>query len=154
MALLLIRHAHAGSKAQWSGEDHLRPLSETGRAQAAGLVRAVSDREVGRVLSSPHTRCTQTVRPLALARGLTVEECDALIEERGDEALALVGALAGTQAALCTHGDVVGIVLSTLAAEGMAVPGDARWAKGSVWVLQHDGSRFRAASYVPPPPVA
>ena len=34
----LVRHAHAGNKADWYGPDLARPLSERGRRQASGLV--------------------------------------------------------------------------------------------------------------------
>jgi hypothetical protein len=34
MSVLLIRHGHAGTRQEWDGEDHLRPLSARGKREA------------------------------------------------------------------------------------------------------------------------
>ena len=44
------------------------------------MVELFEDRDVDRVLSSPSVRCVQTVRPIALARKVTVEERPELAE--------------------------------------------------------------------------
>ena len=61
MALLLVRHAKAGNRFDWDGEDVDRPLSTAGRRQAAGLVDELAPYSVKRVLSSPFRRCVETV---------------------------------------------------------------------------------------------
>ena len=38
MTLYLLRHARAGRRSAWKGDDELRPLSKVGRRQAEGLV--------------------------------------------------------------------------------------------------------------------
>lgn len=147
MALLLVRHAHAGDRDAWDGPDHLRPLTPKGIGQAEGLVFALAGYPVEQVLSSPFTRCTQTVEPLALVRGVALERADALAEGHGVTALELVARLAGAPVALCTHGDVIGEVLGA-----MPVPDDYRMQKGSVWILEAEGGRYVRAHYLPPPP--
>jgi len=146
MALLLIRHAHAGDRDAWPAADHLRPLSVKGIGQAEALVFALSGYAVDCVLSSPSLRCTQTVEPLALVRGLTVEGCDALAEGNGPAGLDLVRRLAGAPVALCTHGDVIGEVL-----EAMPAPEGYRMQKASVWVLEAGAGGYSSARYLPPP---
>ena len=74
----LVRHGDAGSKAEWDGPDLARPLSETGRRQAAGLVARLRRYPVHRILSSPADRCRQTVQPLASRLRLAVEVTDLL----------------------------------------------------------------------------
>ena len=69
----LVRHAHAGKKAQWQGPDLARPLSAQGREEAVGLIERLGGRPLGRVLSSPAERCLQTVPPLAGRLGRPVE---------------------------------------------------------------------------------
>ena len=72
--LILLRHASAGRKADWPGDDFSRPLDERGAADAqalAGLIACFAP--VARVISSPALRCTDTVRPYAAAFGGTVE---------------------------------------------------------------------------------
>lgn len=151
MPLLLIRHAHAGTRKEWKGEDTLRPLSERGQRQARRLVRTVEGWGVQRILSSPYTRCHETVVPLAKAFGLKIEDSDALAEGHGSDALELVRQLAHEKVALCTHGDVIPDVLVPLADEDRLDLGPRpRQAKGSVWVLESTGHLFTKATYLPP----
>ncbi len=103
--MLLIRHARAGERAEWSGDDRRRPLDKRGRKQAADLVDALSDYRVARILSSPYDRCIQTVEPLAQARGLEIETRDELGEERQfAEGVELVRSLLDQDVAVCGHG--------------------------------------------------
>ena len=145
--LLLVRHASAGRRESWLGDDRLRPLDERGRRQADELVAQLSGFPVERVLSSPYVRCVQTVEPLARAHGLTVEETEALAEEHGEEAVALLRSLAGTAALLCTHGDVVPEVLDAF------LPGDGHETskKGSTWVLDLAGPGDGHHEHLQPP---
>lgn len=71
---VLVRHSHAGEKKQWHGPDVERPLSPLGHEQAHGLVAALSGIEIETLLSSPTTRCRQTLLPLAQARGLPIHD--------------------------------------------------------------------------------
>ena len=136
MAVLLVRHAHAGDRDEWEGPDHLRPLSAKGRRQAESLVRALAGFPLDRVLSSPYLRCTETVEPLASVRGTGLERCDALAEGNGRDALDLVLGLAGAPIVLCTHGDVVEDVL-----DGLGVDRSEETEKGATWVLDGSGAR-------------
>jgi 8-oxo-(d)GTP phosphatase len=103
--LLVIRHARAGDRSEWIGDDRRRPLDARGRKQADALVRELADFPIARILSSPYDRCVQTVEPLASARGLEVEVRDDLGEERqaGDGAR-LARSLVGEPVAICVHG--------------------------------------------------
>jgi phosphohistidine phosphatase SixA len=149
--VLLIRHAHAGSRKQWDGPDDQRPLSDKGFQQAARLVRELDGWAVQRVLSSPYVRCVQTVEALARELGVPVEVTDVLAEGHGAEAVDLVRSLANDKVALCTHGDVIPEVLVTLADEDRLELGpDPRQAKGSVWILEATGPLFTRATYLPP----
>jgi probable phosphoglycerate mutase len=55
-------------------------LTETGFAQAGALARALADRPIDRVFSSPLARCFETARPLARLRGCEVEVDERLVE--------------------------------------------------------------------------
>jgi 8-oxo-dGTP diphosphatase len=149
--VLLIRHAHAGTRRDWVGDDKLRPLSQKGYRQAVSLVRRLEGWGPGRILSSPYVRCVQTVQPLADDLGLKVEEVDELAEGAGLAALRLVRSLADRPIALCTHGDVIPEVLVALADEDRLDLGPApHQAKGSTWVLENRRGQFVKASYIPP----
>jgi 8-oxo-dGTP diphosphatase len=107
LPLLLNRHAKAGHRSQWDGDDRLRPLDEKGRRQAAALPEQLARFEISRIVSSPYRRCTETVEPLSEQRGVPIEERDELAEGASpNETLALVREL-GDDAVLCTHGDIL-----------------------------------------------
>jgi 8-oxo-dGTP diphosphatase len=78
--LLVVRHAAAGDRNDWNGDDARRPLDERGRRQAEGLVDELEPFTIRRIVSSPFDRCVQTVQPLARARALEVELADELAE--------------------------------------------------------------------------
>jgi 8-oxo-dGTP diphosphatase len=151
VTIYLVRHAHAGSRHDWPGADHERPLSSKGRKQARGIVERFGDRAITRVLSSPSTRCRQTVEPIAERCGVTVEESPAIAEgAHVGDAMALIRSLIRTDAVLCSHGDVIPEVISALAAGGVLVNGRRSAAKGATYVIEVDGGELLSATYVEP----
>ena len=148
MTLYLIRHADAGMRDPYSPSDHLRGLSEDGLRQATRIADRLVDSGVTRVLSSPYPRCVQTVEPLARRLGVEIETDTVLAEGvDGRRTLALMMALAGTEAVLCSHGDVIPDVLRLLAMTGTSINGRRRNAKGSIWTINTDGKALVAAAY-------
>jgi len=109
--VFLVRHATAGKRSKWQGDDRLRPLDERGRRQAEKLVEQLRDARFERILSSPYVRCVQTVEPLAKARGLPVETDDSLEEGRGAEAGLALFRRTGSDLVACVHGDLIEEVL-------------------------------------------
>ncbi|AQX16402.1 hypothetical protein BCR15_10100 [Tessaracoccus lapidicaptus] len=81
--LLLVRHAKAMLRKDWSGPDQERRLSGRGRRQARGLVPLLGAYGVQRLVSSASTRCVHTLKPYGEARGIAVETADLLTEEEG-----------------------------------------------------------------------
>ena len=69
-SVLLVRHASAGSRGEWNGDDRLRPLDETGQDQADELVRLLSRFEVDDIVTADHVRCVETVQPLSESIGV------------------------------------------------------------------------------------
>jgi 8-oxo-(d)GTP phosphatase len=102
--VIFVRHASAGDREKWVGNDRLRPLDEKGRRQSEELVAKLEPYAVERVLSSPFERCVQTVEPLAAARGLDVETTEVLGDGAGPDGVRrLLGELAGSPVVLCGH---------------------------------------------------
>ena len=151
MTLLLIRHAHAGSRKDWPGDDRLRPLSAKGLRQAAALpalLRAWAA-VAGAVESGAalHPDGATAGRPPRVK----IEEVEELAEGANGEAVELVRSLTDARVAMCTHGDVILEILVALADEDRLDLGPApRQAKGSVWVLEAKRGRFVKAKYLPP----
>ena len=156
MSIYLVRHAKAGDRQDWSPSDHLRPLSKKGRAQAVGLVDQLGDRGISRILSSPFVRCIQTVEPLATHLDLKVEEDDVLAEDSPAEVAAALArdlVRAGEEAVLCSHGDVIPMLLDHLMRrDGLRLEPEFACAKGSTWILEaHVSGQFKRGIYLPPP---
>jgi len=154
--VLLVRHAKAGSRANWSGDDAFRPVSPAGRRQADALVKTLTPYGPVRILSSPFTRWGWTVQPLGLALDTRVEDEPALAEGKGHWALSLVRRVREQYAddcvLLCTHGDVVLEILNELVeTDGVDLGPHPQWQKGSTWLLKASGERFVGADYLPPP---
>ncbi|MFL6226877.1 MAG: SixA phosphatase family protein [Actinomycetes bacterium] len=152
--LILARHAHAGDKLQWEGPDSLRPLSLAGQTEAAGLVIRLEDFPIERILTSPTLRCRQTVQPLANDRRLRVErEWAFSVDADLARVLALVEARAVQDSVVCTHGELIGQVLTRLVANGLAVDQPLQWPKGSSWLLDGANGQLTRARYLPPLPL-
>jgi len=119
--LLLIRHAPAGHRETWIGDDRQRPLDDKGRAQSAALAPALEGFPIERVLTSPYLRCVQTVEPLAAARRVPLEYRDELADDADPaEGRRLIGELAddGKRAALCAHGGLIQELLAEALPKG------------------------------------
>lgn len=149
MRLYLVRHAHAGSRSEWSEPDHLRPLSPKGWERANGLVDVLGDQGIQRLVSSHYLRCTQTFAPLAELLDIGIENHEALAEGASlADGIGLIDDLVstGTTAALCSHGDVIPELLAGLARRGAVLHGD-KCPKGSIWVLESSGGSIGHATY-------
>ena len=154
MTIYLVRHAKAGERGVWEGDDQLRPLSGRGRLQARGLLEVLEDAHFDRLLSSPYVRCMETVVPLSGERGVAIEPVDALAEGATlDEALALARKHAAGGAVFCTHGDIIPMLLEHYANHGVDIGTTPQWPKGSTWALETDATgEVISARYIPPPP--
>jgi 8-oxo-dGTP diphosphatase len=153
VTVYLVRHAKAGDREKWEGDDNLRPLTRAGLEQAKGLRDQLGGVHISRIVSSPSIRCLQTVEPLAQRLGLRVERNDALAEGMGTVPIKrLIRSLADTDTVLCSHGDVIQELLEELAAKGTVKPAEAeRLAKGSTWVLEEKKGTIASARYLEAP---
>jgi 8-oxo-dGTP diphosphatase len=139
--VLLVRHARAGDRGEWAGDDAHRPLDANGRKQAKRLAKRLEDLGATRLVSSPALRCVQTFEPAAKRLGLRLEQRDELAEGGGpDRLLSLLEDLGNSVPALSTHGDVIAEVVGC----------EAPCKKGSIWILEVESGVIRADSYLPP----
>jgi 8-oxo-(d)GTP phosphatase len=158
--VLLVRHAKAGSRQQWAGEDGLRPLSGSGLEQARHLAELLALFGPDRLASAPPLRCRQTLQPAAERLGLAVTE-EPLLGEEGHRAdppagLARLRELADRPGVtvVCSQGGAIpDLVRALVAGRGVdgADPDDMPARKASTWVLGFGPDGVRSADYYPDP---
>ncbi|MFN8021890.1 MAG: phosphoglycerate mutase family protein [Acidimicrobiales bacterium] len=152
MTIYLVRHAKAGSRDRWEGDDALRPLSGKGREQARRIGEALAGEGVTALVSSPYVRCVQTLEPLGERCDLEVVPDARLAEETPFEQVLDLLAEVPDGAVLCSHGDVIPDTMAALERRGCRIDGRADWRKATVWRLERDADgSFVAASVTPPP---
>jgi 8-oxo-dGTP diphosphatase len=148
--VILVRHARAGKRSEWRGDDAGRPLDPSGTAQAARLARFLSYFGPGRVISADRVRCIETVTPFAVAAGLPLEVDPTFNDESYLDApaasvtAALALAKPGQVTVVCSQGLTIPSLVDALG------PGivDSDTRKGSAWVLSMvDGEVIAADHY-------
>jgi 8-oxo-dGTP diphosphatase len=148
----LLRHAAAGDSNKWTKDDRIRPLTKKGVRQAAAIAESLKDRDIERIISSPYQRCVETVEPLAKMIGTKVEIADALAVDPGADATSeLMDDLAGTNAILCSHREVIPATIDYLVDRGVHLHSPVYCSKGSIWEIKVDRGVYTEATYIPPP---
>jgi len=146
--IVLLRHAKAGRRTQWQGDDRLRPLDKAGRLQARELPAFLSAFTPVSVVSANRVRCVQTLEPFAVATGMDLAISPAFSDESylddpeatQNELLALAKSLPA--AVVCSQGIAVpGLVTDLTGLE------DTRARKGAAWVLSFADGAVVSADY-------
>ena len=146
--IVLLRHAKAGRRTQWQGDDRLRPLDKAGRLQARELPAFLSAFTPVSVVSADRVRCVQTLEPFAVATGMDLAISPAFSDESylddpeatRNELLALAKSLPA--AVVCSQGIAVpGLVADLTGLE------DTRARKGAAWVLSFADGAVVSADY-------
>jgi exopolyphosphatase/guanosine-5'-triphosphate,3'-diphosphate pyrophosphatase len=150
LKIYFVRHGKAIKRADWPGDDDLRPLNAKGEGQACGIRSALEEVPLGRIYSSPALRCRQTVEVLAADRALSVELDDRLAADAKLEgALELLEEGRGTRLLISSSRS---LILGMLRALGLGRddPKSIRCQKGSIWVLDWKRGAIAGAEYIPP----
>jgi 8-oxo-dGTP diphosphatase len=152
--IYFVRHAKAGERRVWDGDDVDRPLSNTGRKQSSAVARRLAKKNVTALYASPYVRCMQTLEPLGNLTGLEVQAEKRLFEDEPFEPVLDLLNEVEDGAVLCSHGDIIPAVIKALVRRGMQVETPADWSKASVWVLRRKGSRITKGKVWPAPALA
>jgi 8-oxo-dGTP pyrophosphatase MutT (NUDIX family)/phosphohistidine phosphatase SixA len=122
--LIIVRHAKAMDRKDWSRKDSARPINSRGRRQAALLMPMLAAYGVTKLVSSTSRRCVATLLPYAHERELKVDTHSLLSEEEGTEDHNGVEALtrkiraatleSGEPTAVCVHRPVLPHILDAL----------------------------------------
>ncbi|CAN5325761.1 hypothetical protein BH20ACT9_BH20ACT9_06700 [soil metagenome] len=164
MVIEVVRHAQAHGRRQWAGRpERERPLTAEGRRQAVALAEAIAaDAAPAALVSSPYTRCVQTLEPLSTLVGCTIDLDEGLGEVStvpvldggdpwvasawlGGRALGVVQRLAhrfsDRRVVACSHGDVIPALVTTLIGRDGLELSDARLPMCGRFLLRFDGDR-------------
>ena len=153
MKLYLVRHAKAGERRLWTGDDLDRPLSKKGWKQSEALAKRLAGRDPSILLSSPYVRCIETLEPLAKRLGTRVDVDKRLTEEEPVDPVIELLAEVPDGTVLCSHGDIIPATVLELESRGTALRTPVDWRKASVWVLKRNKRGEIVHATVWPPPV-
>ncbi|MBI3216432.1 MAG: NUDIX hydrolase [Mycobacterium sp.] len=155
--VLIVRHATAGVRSRYSGDDRQRPLDKHGRAQAESLVPLLLAFGATDLHAADRVRCHQTIEPLADELSVTVRDEPALSEEayaesrkRARQRILEIASKSGTRV-ICTQGKVIPDLLAWWCERDGVRPDKSRNRKGSVWVLSLSDGRLIAADHLDSP---
>jgi 8-oxo-(d)GTP phosphatase len=152
--LILVRHAEAGHKSDWPGDDLSRPLDPQGELDARSLAPLLRCFGVSRVISAPAERCLATVRPYATSTGGAIEvepafdvtSADGVSAGADAEKAAATLAAAGEPVIICAHRENLPVLLAAAYAElGAESPAGSPLRKGEFLVLHRAEGRLIAA---------
>lgn len=152
--VLVVRHATAGSKSRFSGDDTKRPLDKKGRAQAEALVGQLLAFGATDVYAADRLRCHQTVEPLAEELGVEICNESSLTEENyahnpkpARRRILEIAAL-GRTPVICTQGKVIPDLIAWWCDRDGVRPDKSRNRKGSTWVLSLSAGHLVAADHI------
>lgn len=155
--VLIVRHAVAGNKARYKGNDDERPLDKRGRAQAESLVGLLLAFGATDLHAAPRTRCHQTLEPMAEELGVTIADEPTLSEEAyaddpeaGRLRLAEIAKSDATPV-ICTQGKVIPDLIAWWCDRDGVRPDKSRNRKGSTWVLTLANDTLMAADHIGSP---
>ncbi|HEY2549040.1 MAG TPA: NUDIX hydrolase [Streptosporangiaceae bacterium] len=148
--LILLRHAEAGHRGSWPGDDLDRPLSQDGAAVAEMVARLLTCFGPHRVITSTAERCVGTVRPFAVMAGahIELEAAFTVGQPDGEAAAARAAAIArdGLPAVICAHRENIPVLLNAACAQlGATAPDAPGLDKGGFWVLQSAEGKLASA---------
>jgi 8-oxo-dGTP diphosphatase len=152
MSLYLVRHAKAGSRSEWDGDDVVRPLSKSGWKQSKAIAKYLRKLQPTQLLSSPYLRCRQTLEPLGTLLDLEVVDDARLTEGEPFEGVLDLIAQARDGTVMCSHGDLIPETIAALHRRGCSILTPPDWRKATVWKLDldDDGQVATASLWGPP----
>ncbi|MGB3233331.1 MAG: bifunctional NUDIX hydrolase/histidine phosphatase family protein [Mycobacterium sp.] len=152
--VLIVRHATAGSRARYKGDDRKRPLDKHGRAQAESLVGQLLAFGAGDLFAADRLRCRQTLDPLAEELGAAIREEPELSEEayadnrKATRQRILEIAATSANPVICTQGKVIPDLIEWWCERDGVRPDRSRNRKGSTWVMSLAEGRLVAADHL------
>jgi phosphohistidine phosphatase SixA/predicted NUDIX family NTP pyrophosphohydrolase len=157
--IVLLRHAKAIKRSDWSGDDSDRPLSFEGQKVANKLAQHLSMFALDEIHSSDAYRCMSTIEPLYQKLGVTKVLTDQLSEylfEKDDNLAAkYVRELAkfGGNYLVCSHNPILPIILDYLTKYPEDFNLDRELDPADAWIVHHRGGKVFAVNFLKSPSI-
>jgi len=119
--IIVLRHAKATPREEWTGADAARPLTARGTKQAHALVGPLRSFGARKIVTSDAVRCVTTVTPLAASLGKEIDRTPLIGQDAWEDGTSDVRTVVGKRvrarkpAVLCSHGPVLPDIMSELA---------------------------------------
>jgi phosphohistidine phosphatase SixA/8-oxo-dGTP pyrophosphatase MutT (NUDIX family) len=157
--LILLRHAKATPRTEWSGDDVKRPLSEVGYQQSGALVTNLIPLQVQEIHSSIAVRCYETIDPLAKHLSINYFFTDSLSEDvyskNEKRVFKYIDKLLDNQMTtlVCSHNPILPHYLQyKLNRQGFSVP-DTFLKPGDAWLVHHISTEIVAVDKLDAPTI-
>jgi len=122
-AIITVRHGKAVPPTTWDGPDSTRPLMQRGTDQAIAIAPGIAAFGPERIVSSTAARCLATIDPLAQLTQLGVKANTGISQDAYELGSARVHEIVRKRlkkqltAVLCSHGPVLPVIISEIAAQ-------------------------------------
>jgi 8-oxo-dGTP diphosphatase len=152
--VLIVRHATAGSRSRYKGDDRARPLDKHGRAQAESLVGQLLAFGASTLYAADRVRCHQTIEPLAQELAVDIHNEPTLTEEAyasdhkaTRNRVVEIATRAGIPV-ICTQGKVIPDLIAWWCERDNVRPETTGNRKGSTWVMSLVDGRLVSADHI------
>jgi 8-oxo-dGTP diphosphatase len=152
--LILLRHARALDRKEWSGDDGDRPLTEDGRRQVRKLMETLHPFGLTIIHTSDAIRCLDTARPIAQTLGveLVVSAKLSEYEYHRDKTSAekyIKQLFQLDQAVLiCGHNPMLTKIIKKMARRLDMYKGDFSLGKGDAFILHRSNGKIRSIDHL------
>lgn len=147
--LILLRHAKALDRKEWSGDDEDRPLTEDGRRQVQKLIKTMHVYGLTSIHTSDAIRCLDTAKPIADALGIELVVNSKLSEYEyhrdGKSAAKYIKGLfeQDQRVLVCGHNPILTKIIKKMARRLDMYQEDFSLGKGDAFILHRSKGKIR-----------
>lgn len=147
--LILLRHAKALDRKEWSGDDEDRPLTEDGRRQVQKLIKTMHVYGLTSIHTSDAIRCLDTAKPIADALGIELVVNSKLSEYEyhrdGKSAAKYIKGLfeQDERVLVCGHNPILTKIIKKMARRLDMYQEDFSLGKGDAFILHRSKGKIR-----------
>lgn len=155
--LILLRHAKAISRDEWSGDDGDRPLASIGTQQARRLISNLAPFEIKEIHTSSAVRCYETVTPLARALEINYHFSEKLSEyeftKDPDVAYSYIKNLLKNDypTLVCSHNPILPKIVGRFYEKSGFELSTTRLEPGDAWIMHHLDNEIISVDFLASP---